>query len=127
MRQAVVTALQICLLAAISELGYLCAGRWNLPLPGNLLGMLLLLAMLRGGLVRLDWIESGASALLAHLAFFFVPIAVGLMRFSDLLQRHGIALLATLLVAAAMGIVSAGFVTQALGRRPAPADKPKGA
>lgn len=117
MKRAVVTAMQICLLAAISQFGYLCAERWSLPLPGNLLGMLMLLALLCSGLVRLDWIEAGASALLAHLAFFFVPIAVGLMSFGDLLQRHGIALLATLLIAAAVGIVSAGLVTQALGRR----------
>lgn len=127
MKRAVVTAIQICFLAAISQLGYLCAERWNLPVPGNLLGMLLLLAMLSAGWVRLDWIESGASVLLAHLAFFFVPIAVGLMAFGDLLQRHGIALLATLLIATAIGIVGAGYVTQLLGRRFSPAEKTTGA
>lgn len=127
MKQALVMAVQICVLAAISQLGYLCAEHWSLPLPGNLVGMLLLLAMLRSGLVRLEWIEAGASVLLAHLAFYFVPIAVGLMGFSDLLQRHGLALLATLLIAAAMGIVCAGFVTQVLGRRSMSTGKAKGA
>ena len=126
MKKTLIAAIQICFLAALSQLGYLCAGRFNLPLPGNLVGLLLLLALLSSGIVRLAWIDSGASVLLKHLAFFFVPIAVGLMSFGDLLQRHGLALIATLLIAAAIGIVSAGFVTQALGRHSRVEPKPGG-
>ena len=77
----------------------------------------MLLVLLAGGVVKLEWIEAGATLLLTHLAFFFVPIAVGLMNFGELLERHGIALLATLVAAAAAGIVLAGFVTQTLAKR----------
>jgi holin-like protein len=41
--------------------------------------MLLLLGLLMSGIVKLEWFESVASLLLTHLAFFFIPIAVGLM------------------------------------------------
>ena len=117
MRKAALIVAQISVLAVICKIGYLCTAALRLSVPGNLLGMLLLLVLLAGGVVKLEWIEAGATLLLTHLAFFFVPIAVGLMNFGELLERHGIALLATLVAAAAAGIVLAGFVTQTLAKR----------
>jgi holin-like protein len=117
MRKAALIVAQISVLAVICKIGYLCTAGLRLSVPGNLLGMLLLLVLLAGGVVKLEWIEAGATLLLTHLAFFFVPIAVGLMNFGELLERHGIALLATLVAAAAAGIVLAGFVTQTLAKR----------
>ena len=116
MKHAACTVLQITLLAGLSQLGFWAVARFDFPLPGNLLGMLMLLGLLASGILPLKWIDAGASLLLAHLAFFFVPIAVGLMGFADLLQRQGPALLAVLVLAAAVGIVAAGLVTQFLGR-----------
>lgn len=121
MKRTAWTFLQIALLAGFSQLGFMFVDRLHLPLPGNLLGMLFLLALLASGILPLNWIDAGASLLLTHLAFFFVPIAVGLMGFSDLLQQHGLALLVALVLAAGVGIVVAGFVTQLLGRRQAAA------
>jgi holin-like protein len=113
-RKAIVAVVQIAGLALLSWLGHVCAEYLRLPVPGNLIAMLMLLLLLSTGIVRLSWIEYGAKVLLAHLAFFFVPIAVGLMAFTDLLRSQGFAWLVTLFVAAGLGIVSAGFVTQAL-------------
>lgn len=119
---ALIAILQILVLIGLDKVGYLLAERLHLPLPGNLIGMLLLLALLASGLVRLRWIESGALFLLRHLAFFFIPIAVGLMAFIDVFQRDGLSWLVTLVVAAGVGIWAAGSVTQALAlhARPAP-------
>jgi holin-like protein len=117
MKPVVTAAIQIAALAAVNQLGYLSTDFLQLPVPGNLIAMLMLLALLSTGIVRLSWIEAGAQVLLTHLAFFFVPIAVGLMAFTDLLQRDGVAWLFALLVAAAAGIVSAGIVTQTLTSR----------
>jgi holin-like protein len=107
-------------LIALNQVGYVFAEHLDLPLPGNLVGMLLLLALLTSGVVRLSWIESGASLLLGHLAFFFVPIAVGLMAFADVLQHDGLSWLVTLVLAAGAGIWAAGLVTQALALRARP-------
>jgi holin-like protein len=121
---APIAIFQIIVLIALNQVGYLLAEHLHLPLPGNLVGMLLLLALLASGVVRLSWIESGASILLRHLAFFFVPIAVGLMAFTDLLQRDGLSWLVTLVLAAGVGIWAAGSVTQALALRARPAVPP---
>ena len=76
------------------------------------------------GVVRLSWIETGASLLLGHLAFFFVPIAVGLMAFAGVLQHDGLSWLVTLALAAGAGIWAAGLVTQALALRARPEKSP---
>jgi holin-like protein len=108
---------QIAALFAINKLGYLVAGALHLPLPGNLLGMLFLLLLLGTGVVPLRWIEASASLLIRHLAFFFVPITVGLMSFGELVQDNGPAILLTLVLSAAVGILVAGRSSQRLGMR----------
>ena len=116
MKTVAVVMAQLAALVAINHAGYLVAGALQLPVPGNLLGMLFLLALLATGAVRLPWIETSASFLLRHLAFFFVPITVGLMGFADLLVANGTALLAILAIRAAIGIWLAGLCSQLVAR-----------
>lgn len=86
----------------------------GIPLPGNLVGMLLLLGLLRLGLVRLDQVEDVASLLVKHLNLFFLPLAVGLMAWSGLLGLSGLTLAICLVGSAAVGVVVAGRVSQRL-------------
>jgi holin-like protein len=110
-------ALEIAALLLISEASHAFVSALQLPLPGNLVGLLMLFALLTAGVVRLEWVEAGASLLVRHLAFFFIPIAVGLMEFGDLFVRHGMAIVVTLIVSAAIGICVAGFTSQVLTPR----------
>ena len=77
------------LLAGVALLWlFLIAGRGaadvlGLPLPGSVLGMLLLWGALEAGLVRLTWVEDGARALLAVLGLLFVPAGVGVVEYGD--------------------------------------------
>jgi holin-like protein len=117
MRALITIAVQIAALLLINSLGYAVAAALHLPLPGNLLGMLFLLALLATGLVPLKWVESSASVLIRHLAFFFIPITVGLMGFGELFVDNGVAIVITLLVSAVVGIGAAGFSSQRLASR----------
>jgi holin-like protein len=116
-RTALRVVVQIAGLFALNHLGYMAAAALGLPMPGNLLGMVLLLALLATGLVPLRWVESSAALLMRHLGFFFVPITVGLMGFTDLFVVDGPAILVTLVVSAAVGIGVAGLSSQGLARR----------
>ena len=115
MKTLSVIVMQIVALVAISQAGYAVAAALQLPVPGNLVGMLFLLGLLATGLVRLTWIETSASLLTRHLAFFFIPIAVGLMAFAELFLDNGPAILLTLVVSAAVGMWSSGISAQRLG------------
>ena len=114
MRTLITIVVQITALLVINHVGYALAAALHLPLPGNLLGMLLLLLLLATRVVPLRWVESSASVLVRHLGFFFVPITVGLMSLGELFLDNGIAILITLVVSAAIGIGVAGLSSQRL-------------
>ena len=117
MRTVITIAFQIAALLVLNGVGYALAVALQLPLPGNLLGMLLLLSLLATGLVPLRWVESSASVLIRHLGFFFVPISVGLMSLGELFLDNGVAILITLVVSAVVGISVAGLSSQRLASR----------
>jgi holin-like protein len=108
--------IQIAVFVLISKAGYAFVDALQLPLPGNLAEMLMLFALLTSGVIRLEWVEAGASLLVRHLAFFFIPTAVGLMAVGDLFVSHGVAIVVTLTVSAAIGICVAGLTSQGLTR-----------
>jgi holin-like protein len=118
-RKLVIIISQLGFLALLNRVGYMLAHGLSLRLPGNLIGMLILFALLSSRLVRLEWIQEGASILTRHLAFFFIPIAVGLIAFKEVFWQHGLAILGTLIVSAAVGILLCGFITQAFKEKEA--------
>ena len=124
MKAAIAMVVQVTALLAINKAGYAAAAALQLPLPGNVLGMLFLLALLATGLVRLSWIEGSAALLIRHLGFFFVPITVGLIGFAELFVVNGPAILVTLLVSAGAGICVAGLSSQRLAARKARGARP---
>ena len=107
---------QIALLWAIYQVGNWVAETVHLPLPGNVLGMIILFLLLLTGIIRLPWIEEGADFLLKHLAFFFIPIAVGLMQWIGLFQLSGVQLLASIIMGTAVCVVVMNSVTTMLVR-----------
>jgi holin-like protein len=124
LRAVIVLSLQVAGLIAIDRVATVLTPHLPLPLPSNLVGMLLLAVLLLTGLVRESWLGQAAVLFQRHLAFFFVPIAVGLMAYGSLLRQHGLLLLLVILVSTAAGIAAAGWIgaRPALkGRPPAPA------
>ena len=77
----------------------------GLPLPGPVLGLLLLLIMLLArdrfailaqGPLGNDGVESASKGLLTHLSLLFVPAGVGVVQKLDLLAAHGVAIILVL-------------------------------
>jgi holin-like protein len=110
--------LQIAALASIFRLGSVIVEGLHLPVPGNVLGMLILFALLCCGLVKETWIAEGAGLLTRHLSFFFVPIVVGLMDWTGPLIESGPRLLVVLVGSSLAGLFVTGRVVQLLGRKP---------
>lgn len=110
-------AVQIGFLFLVFRVGQWAGARFHLPLPGNVLGMLLLFGLLSAGVVRETWIHEGAGLLTKHLAFFFVPIAVGLMQWGSLFRREGPWLLLALVTSTLAALLASGGLVRLLGRR----------
>jgi putative effector of murein hydrolase LrgA (UPF0299 family) len=73
--------LGIGVLWGLAGVGDLIAGAAGLPVPGSVVGMLLLLGALEARVVRLTWIDDGARLLLAALGLLFVPAGAGFVQF----------------------------------------------
>ena len=65
--------------------------------------------------MRESWIHEGASLLTRHLAFFFIPIAVGLMEWGPLFRHEGLWLLLALVVSTLAALLASGGVVRVLG------------
>lgn len=93
----------------ICFLGELLRKVFSLSIPGNVLGMLILLVCLCTGVIKLEMIEDASNALLDHLAFFFLPVGVGLITCMGILKSCWqnvliIAFISTIIVMVITGI-----------------------
>src|SRR5262245_25550534 len=108
---------QIVGLWVIVSLSNAVVARLGLRIPGNIVGLALLFVLLSAGIVKERWVSGAATLLTRHLAFFFIPITVGLMGLTDVFVANGAAIVITLVVSAVLGICVAGFTSQALAAR----------
>jgi len=94
------------------------AGGW--PIPGNVIGMALLLMALLVGAVQLEWVSEAAELLLTHLALLFVPAGVGVMLYFDLLAAEWLPIVVATVASTFVVIFVTGHLTQRLDRHAPP-------
>lgn len=89
----------------------------RLPVPGPVLGMLLLLGWLtwrrppaQAGTVR------AAEGLLRHLQLFFVPAGVGVLAHLAMLRADAVPVLVSLLGSWLLGLLTVGWLASGLAR-----------
>lgn len=77
---------QTLIILSISLCGEFLSKFFALPVPGNIIGMLLLLFLLMSKIIKLEAIETVSNFFLDHLAFFFIPAGVKLMSSFNLIK-----------------------------------------
>ncbi|MFT3954530.1 MAG: CidA/LrgA family protein [Piscinibacter sp.] len=85
----------------------------GLPLPGPVLGLLILLIALNWAPVRAP-VGAAAEVLLAHLSLLFVPVGVGVMTHVGLITQHGLRMLVVIVVSSWVGLAVTALVLRAL-------------
>lgn len=117
MKKMLIIVSQLFLLWFLNILGYFLVETFHLPVPGNVIGMVILFLLLLTGVVKLDWVENASSILIKHLAFFFIPIAVGLMNFGSLFLKSGLSFVIVIVGSIIVGMYVTGIVSQGLMRK----------
>lgn len=117
MRQTWRLLWQTAVLAAIAWLADYSVTVLDLPVPGNVLGIMVLFLLLSAGVVKERWISEAASFLLRHLVFFFIPVAVGLMNWGEVFYDYGWVLLGAIVGSTALPLLVTGWLAGALRRR----------
>lgn len=85
--------LQIAFLYVLSLLGGIIVDFLHLPLPGSIIGLIILLLLLHTKIVKKEYVADGAGFLLPILTLLFIPATVGVVNYPELLSWLGVSLL----------------------------------
>ncbi|ADG81507.1 CidA/LrgA family protein [Thermincola potens] len=108
---------QIAIILIISYIGDTVSNLLSLPIPGNVLGMAILLACLGAGVIKVEMVDRVSKLMLDNLSFFFIPVTVGLITLMDLLHGKWLAIVIICLFSTVVTMVSTGLTVQLLGRK----------
>ncbi|AOZ94044.1 CidA/LrgA family protein [Paenibacillus crassostreae] len=89
----------------------------DLPIPGSIVGMLLLFVLLLFKTVPVSWIEDGSSTIILYLPLFFIPSTVGIVNHLNIFSGRGLVMILILVVSSAITIGAAAHTSQWLARR----------
>lgn len=84
--------------------------RWQVPLPANLVGMVMLLLLIVCRVIPVSWVRAGARWLLAEMLLFFVPAVVAVVNYAQLLMVDGWRIFLVIALSTLM-VLGAGVVT----------------
>lgn len=90
-------------LLVLQSVGEMIARGLHLPLPGPVIGMVLLVVALRWEPVR-EPVALAANFLLSHLSLLFVPVGVGVMTHLSLVSQYGVRMLVVIVVSTLAGL-----------------------
>ncbi|AKG04819.1 hypothetical protein AAV35_008405 [Salimicrobium jeotgali] len=91
---------------------------WSgLPVPGSIIGLLLLLTLLLTGVLPAGWVDHGAGFMLAYLPLFFVPVTVGIIEYPVLLSGTGIVMIIMTITGTWLTMFIAGFTSEKLSKK----------
>lgn len=108
--------LQLALILGISFAGELLHRYVGVPIPGNIIGMLLMLLLLCLKVVKLDQIKEVSDFFLKNIAFFFLPPSIGIMTASDEVLSRWPLLLVMCVVLTVITMAATGWTVQLLSR-----------
>ena len=103
-------------LLVFQSLGELLARGLQLPFPGPVVGMILLLPALRWQAVRTP-VSYCADFLLQHLSLLFVPVGVGVMTHLSLVSHYGFRILIVVVASTVAGLAVTALTLKLLAER----------
>lgn len=104
--------LQFGVLLAFLVAGELLVRFTGIPVPSSIIGMVLLCASLKLGIVKLKWVEKLSGFLVHNLGFFFVPAGIGLMNCLGLVADQLVPIVCATVISTVIIIAVTGWAHQ---------------
>jgi holin-like protein len=86
----------------------------NLPIPGSVIGLILLFLGLQIGIIKVEMIEELCDFLLSNMSFFFIPAGVGLMTAFGVLKGKWIPFIIIVVFSTCLVWIVTAFVVKSL-------------
>ena len=112
-------------LLLLQSMGEVISRGLHLPLPGPVVGMLLLLLALHWPLVH-ESVQAVAEFLLQHLSLLFVPVGVGVMTHVAILSQYGVRIAIVIVLSTWISLGVTALVLRALMHEPPEAEAAHG-
>ncbi|MEI2663203.1 CidA/LrgA family protein [Rossellomorea sp. LJF3] len=104
--QAIRVLIQIAILCLFYEAGRWCTAFFHLPIPGSIIGMLLLFLLLVTGVLNERILLDGSGFFLRHFSFFFLPLSVSAIVLGPYIIEYGWKLMVILIVSGGIGFLA---------------------
>lgn len=88
----------------------------EIPVPGNIMGMVLIFIALKLKLIKLEWVKPASDVLLNFLVLFFIPFGVGLMSYFDFIKSYGVILFFAVGLSTSITLFVTSLIQQKLER-----------
>lgn len=92
--------------------GYFITHVTGLPIPSNVVGLVILFAALCIGIVKIHHVDKVSEFIIKYLAVFFIVPTVGIMVYLDLLASQAMKILVPLIISILLGFFVAGKTTE---------------
>lgn len=90
LKHIVMTITQIIALCLIWLFSDWFVSTLQIPLPSNVFGMFLLLALLFTKVVKVKWLKAGSNWLIAEMLLFFIPAVIAIVNYQSLFEQQGL-------------------------------------
>lgn len=103
---------QVFILLGSAMLGNEITQVFHLPVPGSMVGILLIFLLLETKILRLEWLEAGANILIAELILFFIPSAVGVIQYRQIMLDNGVRFGLVIFLSTVTVMMCTGFLAE---------------
>ena len=111
-RRLAILLSQIIVLFIFSYVGDWISSLLKLPIPGSIVGLLLLFFCLYFKIIPETFIKDGAGFILVMLPLFFIPATVGIIQYPNFLSGKGVILIGIVMASTFLTIIVSGYSSQ---------------
>ena len=91
----------------------------HLPLPGSVIGLLVLALSLQFKIIKVAYIQDGAGFLIGVLTLFFIPATVGVIDYPQLWTSTGLLVMLAVTASTLISIYVTGTLSQVIEKKEA--------
>jgi holin-like protein len=106
--------LGMAILFGFNLLGIVVKELTQVPLPANVIGLIIFTASLYSGIIKLAWVEASAQFMTKHMMIFFIPFLVGTMTFFPYIGAHFFSMIVSLFASTFIVLAITGWITKRL-------------
>ncbi|MFF2177125.1 CidA/LrgA family protein [Lysinibacillus sp. NPDC058147] len=89
----------------------------HIPLPGSVIGLLLLALALNFKIIKVEYIQDGAGFLIGVLTLFFIPATVGVIDYPELFSTTGLLIMLAVIASTLISIYITGILSQMVEKK----------